>query len=170
MIYFSDKCSYDKIIELENTAWPSDKDPIFPSAPNTYVSSLVILDDDLAVSHVAILRTTLNHKGNIYLAYGLSEVVTHPDYKGKGLASQLILKARDIMGENLIIFTCAKDLVPFYEKQGFTSLVGTCFVGGSKEKPFRSDSLGLVVMIDHADLDDFSDCDVVFDFEESQLW
>ena len=78
-----------QILALEETAWPSDgENAPFPSAPETYVTSFVLLDEGRAICHVGIRNSSLSHKGQTYLAYGLSEVVTHPQYQNQGLGSQ----------------------------------------------------------------------------------
>lgn len=78
-----------KIIALENTAWPQTAETeTFPSAPDTYVTSFVVMEKETAVCHVGVRKSVLLHKGQKYLAYGLSEVVTHPDYRNQGLATR----------------------------------------------------------------------------------
>lgn len=53
---------------------------------------------------------------------------------------------------------------------------GTCFIGGTKQKPFRSDSLNLVTMImflspkSKQHREDFEDADIFFELGEDQLW
>ena len=90
----NDKKIVDKIIALENTAWPQDKENnIFPSGLNTYLTSFILIENDIAICHVGIRKTILYHKEEKYLACGLSEVVTHPHYQKRGLASQIIKKA-----------------------------------------------------------------------------
>ena len=69
-------------IALENTARPGGED--FPSAPNTHVTSFVLLDGDAAVRHAGVRRSALRHRGETYWAYGLSEVATHPQYQRRG--------------------------------------------------------------------------------------
>ena len=73
----NDKKIVDKIIALENTAWPQDKENnIFPSGLNTYLTSFILIENDIAICHVGIRKSILYHKEEEYLAYGLSEVVT----------------------------------------------------------------------------------------------
>ena len=143
-----------KIMTLENTAWPkSTDDEDFPSAPNTYVTSFV--------------------------AYGLSEVVTHPDYQNQGIASKTIKNAAQFIiaqHPDISIFTCAQNRVSFYTRCGWKAVQGACFVGGTKEKPFRSDSLNLVTMMmfispkGKRHQADFENTDIIFELGENQLW
>lgn len=170
----------NKIIALEDTAWSQDtEDKIFPSAPNTYLTSFVLIENDMAVCHVGIRKSILYHKGEEYTAYGLSEVVTHPNYQKQGLASQTIKKAAQFIisqQPDISIFTCAKERVTFYTRCGWESVSGACFVGGTAKKPFRSDSLNLVTMMmfispkSKQHRGDFENTDIVFELGENQLW
>ena len=170
----------DKIIALENTVWPQDTEgKIFPTAPNTYLTSFVLIEKDIAICHVGIRKSILYHKGEKYSAYGLSEVVTHPYYREKGLASQTIHQAAQFIisqQPDISIFTCGKDKVAFYTRCGWESIPGTCFVGGTTKKPFRSDSLHLVTMMmflspkSKRHRKDFENTDLIFKLGENQLW
>lgn len=169
-----------QIAALEETAWPSDSDEkTFPSAPDTYVTSFVLMENGRAVCHVGIRKKTFLHKGIAYLAYGLSEVVTHPDYQRQGIGTRMIQKAADfILSENpdISIFTCEPKRVGFYTGGGWQAANGTCLVGGTKDEPFRSDSLGLITMVRflsdkvEAHRQDFENADVFLELGEHQLW
>lgn len=169
-----------KIVDLENTAWPSSTgDEAFPSAPNTHVTSFVVLENNMAICHVGVRKSVLLHKGKKYLAYGLSEVVTHPDYQNQGLASRTIKSAAQFIlsqKPDISIFTCAQDKVHFYTQCGWKAIAGACFVGGTKQTPFRSDSLNLVTMMmfispkGKQNKSDFEYTDIIFELGENQLW
>jgi len=170
----------NKIIALEDTAWPQNtQDTIFPSAPDTYLTSFVLIENDIAVCHIGVRKSTLYHKEEKYFAYGLSEVVTHPHYQKKGLATQTIKKATQFIlsqQSDIIIFTCAKERVAFYTRCGWEAVPGACFVGGTREKPFRSDSLNLITMMmflspkSKQHRKDFENTDIIFELGENQLW
>lgn len=181
--YPQEKCDPaipQKIMELENTAWPSStEDEQFPSAPHTYVTSFVWLEEDKAICHVGIRKSVFFHKGQEYTAYGLSEVVTHPSYQKQGLASKTIKRAAQFIVDqcpDLSIFTCDKSKVSFYTRGGWEAIPGACFVGGTKEKPFRSDALHLVTMMmflspkSKLHKTDFENEDIIVELGENQLW
>jgi len=181
--YPQENCSQeiaDKIIALENTAWPQDQEDIFfPSAPNTYVTSFVLMENHVAVCHVGVRKSVLHHKGEVYLAYGLSEVVTHPQYQKKGFATQTIKRAAQYIASqqpDISIFTCAKEKAAFYTSCGWEAIPGACFVGGTEKKRFRSDGLNLVTMImflspkGKQHKKDFENTDIIFELGENQLW
>lgn len=168
----------ESLLALESTAWPSDE-TTFPSAPNTYVTSFILLDHGAAVCHVGVRKGRLHHRGEEYLAYGLSEVVTHPRYRRQGLASRMIKKAAQFIRDqqpDISIFTCEQHMAAFYAKGGWSLVGGACFVGGTREKPFRSDGLRLVTMMMFLSQKgkkhraDFENTDIVFELGENQLW
>ena len=132
-----------------------------------------------AVCHVGVRRCAFAHKGQTYLAYGLSEVVTHPRFQNRGIASGVIREAaRFIIARqpDLSLFTCAPEKVSFYTRGGWTADAGARLVGGTKRAPFRSDSLHLTTMLmlisekakRHAA--DFENTDIVLELGENQLW
>lgn len=170
----------DAIAALEGTAWPQQgEEGGFPSARETYVTSFVLLEDGRAICHAGVRRSVLYHRGERYMAYGLSEVVTHPRYQNRGLGSQAIGQAaRFIMAQpsDLSIFTCARERVGFYTRGGWEAVPGACFVGGTQKNPFRSDSLQLVTMMrfispkSRRHRKDFENADIYCELGENQLW
>lgn len=176
----SDKETAKKIIALENTEWnESYSDQTFPSAPQTYLTSFVLMENSIAICHVGIRKCDLHHKSEIYTAYGLSEVVTLAYYRKRGLASFVIGEASKFIYSqkpDISIFTCAKEKVNFYTRCGWEAIQGSCLVGGTKEKPFRSDSLGLITMIkfisskSNQHREDFQNTDIILELGEDQLW
>lgn len=111
------------IIELEETAWPSETEiETFPSAPISHVTSFVLLESNKAICHIGIRKNKFFHMGYTYLAYGLSEVVTHPEYQCKGIGTEMLRTAMDfIISEkpDLSIFTCEPKRVHFYTIGGW---------------------------------------------------
>ena len=141
-----------QIIALEETAWPSapEEEPIYPVQPNTFVTAFVIIKEGKAIGQVAIRKQSFSHKGTSYLAYGISEMVTHPAYQKQGLGTQLLQKvATFIEGQkpDICIFTCRPELIPFYKKGGFWFCEKLFLVGGTPENPFPSQELGLCTML-----------------------
>lgn len=168
----------EKIQALESLEWSGAEEP-FPSAPDTYMSSFVLLDGSLAVCHVAVRKSRLRHRGQEYAAYGLSEVVTHPDYRRQGLALQLIRRAAHFIAAqkpDISIFTCEEGTVNLYARAGWERAKNVCLVGGTKEKPLRSDAFQLETMIrlfsDRAQAHraDFENTDLVLELGEGRLW
>jgi len=171
-----------QIIALQCTAWPQapgDEDKPWPKNQEIYLSSFVLVDNDIAVSHVAIMGKDITHKGQTYKAFGLGEVVTHPSYQKHGFGLQLINRAATFIENNeadISLFTCKPSLIYFYGQGGWEYMKNTCLVGGTHDNPFRSDSLGLATMIhfysdkakEHRQ--DFQNSDVYLELREKQLW
>lgn len=137
------------------------------------------MEEEQVLCHIVIRRQQLFHKDCRYLVYGLSEVVTHPGFRGQGLGTTLIRKASlfiEKQGADLSIFTCKPSLVPFYSQGGWAAVPGACLVGGTKEQPFRSDRLRLKTMIQfyspHAKKHkkDFEKSDIFLELSPQQLW
>ena len=137
-----------QIQELECCVWPGGGP--FPTAPESHAISFVCLENGRAVSHTAVRQAVFSHCGERYHACGLSEVATHPDYRGRGLASELIRRAERYiaaLAPDLSVFTCAPERVEFYRRAGWEPVPSACLVGRSREKPFRSDELGLITLL-----------------------
>jgi GNAT superfamily N-acetyltransferase len=112
-------------------------------ALHAMIFSLVV-DGQLA-SHLSVPRKTIVHRGEPYKAYGLSGVLTVPAFRGKGYGEQVVRAATAFMeqdGADIGLFTCDPPLRPFYERCGWTQLEGSALVGGTRAKPFPSDTLG----------------------------
>ena len=172
----------EQLLALENMAWPPGPDDtgVFPVEPDTYVTSFVLLsEDNTPLSHVAIRHTVLHHRAISYRVYGISEVVTHPAHRHRGYAARLLRQAAALIqqeGADLCLFTCTPSLVPLYAKNGWPPIPGACLVGGTRENPFRSDSLHLVTVgafySARARLHqkEFTHTDICLELGENQLW
>lgn len=166
-----------KIIDLEASFWPKDND--YPSSLDTFVTSFVLVENDKAISHVAIRKTILQHQQDQYQVYGLSEVITHLDYRNNGLATQLIKKSiQYIINQHadLSIFTCKQKNTSLYTSCGYQIMPTTCFIGGTKENPINSHRLNLVTMMilltpkAKHNMQTFENTDLVFELGENKLW
>jgi aminoglycoside 2'-N-acetyltransferase I len=138
--------------------------------PALFPVSMLLVQGDVVVAALDVLSKLLNHAGEAYLVTGLSTVVTDPARRRHGHGRTLVNAAREAMklgGADLGVFTCDAELVPFYASSGWDVLPGAVLVGGTPEKPLRSDSLGKATMacffsdraaerradFEHADLD-----------------
>lgn len=138
----------EKITALQALAWPEFAGSPWPEEEHLF--SLCRMEGPLLAAHAAVMGTHFTLKGQRYWACGLAEVVTHPSCRGKGYALSLLRRAFSAIrqrGADVCLFTCKPELVPLYEKAGFTPCPDLDLVGGSEEKPFPSSSLGLTVML-----------------------
>jgi len=167
----------EKIMALQAIAWPMYAESPWPE--KEHLISFCQMDGAQLAAHVSVQGLEFTHKGRRYSACGIAEVVTHPDYRGRGLALRLLRRANAYTRQrqaDVCIFTCDPNLVPLYKKAGWQACPDLCLTGGTEEKPFPSSGLGLTVMaallspkaISHAA--DFVDTEIIIPLGENQLW
>ena len=82
---------------------------------------LVIRDGDAVIGHMALSLRAIRMGDRLCHAVGLAEVATHPDHRGKGIASCLmqeaIAEARATIADFFVLFGTA----PLYAASGFVS-------------------------------------------------
>lgn len=145
----------EQILALMRREWPQafegiEGEPPWPDNPATRPTSFVLLEENTVVCHVAVPWKYIQHAGETYKASGLSEVMTHPAYRQRGLGLQLVKAVTSFImhnGSDIGLFTCQPALIPFYTRGGWEYSPNTNLIGGTREKPFRSDSLGLATMM-----------------------
>lgn len=166
-----------KIKDLQATAWPEFAGSPWPE--EEHLLSFCMMDGPRLCAHVSVMGTGFTHKGERYFACGIGEVVTHPDYRGKGFALRLLQRASSYTRQrqaDLCVFTCKPELIPLYEKAGWSCCPDLCLTGGTQEKPFPSSSLGLAVMLRllspkaFAHAGDFRDTAITLPLGEDKLW
>lgn len=174
----------EQIISLMRQEWPQafedkDEDTIWPDNPETQPTSFVLIENNIVISHLAVPWKHIKHEGQTYKAFGLSEVITHPTYRGQGFSLRLIKAAFKYIEKNspdISIFTCEPALVSLYTKGCWNHKQNINLIGGTHNQPFRSDSLGLSTMIylfsDRAKNNRFSfeETDIYLELGERKLW
>ncbi|MFK0222552.1 GNAT family N-acetyltransferase [Streptomyces vinaceus] len=146
-----------QVAALEAQAWPGATAGHDPGlAPEV----MLLLDDgETVLVSLALLHKEIRHAGRTYRAAGLSAVVTRDTARGRGHGGGLVAAARAALAADpavdLVLFSCDRPLVPFYEAAGFTRLPGTVLVGGTPEQPLATDAPGFAKEV----LADFSGAD-----------
>jgi GNAT superfamily N-acetyltransferase len=106
--------AFDRFPIVRQTTW---------AAPDWSV--LGTLDTRLACFYNAIQRT-VQFDGRDVRVVGLNNLVTLPDFKGRGLASRLLQDTErmwfETLGASHGLLLCADALVPFYERLGWRSV------------------------------------------------
>ncbi|MFD7031116.1 GNAT family N-acetyltransferase [Streptomyces sp. NPDC059917] len=129
---------------LEARAWPGASPGHDPAlAPR----AMLLLDAAGSVAaSLTLLHKEVRHAGRTYRAAGLSAVVTREDARGRGHGGRLVAAARDALarrpGPDLALFSCDRELAPFYGAAGFRPLPGAVLVGGTPEDPLATDAPG----------------------------
>lgn len=136
----------EQVAGLEVQAWPGSSPGHDPAlAPR----AVVLLDADgrVAASLALLHKPVRLADGRTYRAAGLSAVVTRADVRGRGYGLRLVAAARAGLAADpavdLALFSCDRELVPFYEAAGFEVLPGTVLVGGTPANPLATDAPGL---------------------------
>ncbi len=133
--------------EVARKVWPgsSGHDPLL--SPRLGVR----LHDGKVVAALHLLSKQIEHRGEVFLARGLSGVVSDPDVRGHGYARELVTAALEVVrgsAADLGLFTCDHDLAGFYVRAGWSVLPGSWLVGGTPDDPFPSDVLGKTTLGD----------------------
>lgn len=174
----------EQIIVLMQHEWPQVFEGIsgeipWPENPETHPTSFVLIEDNKVISHVAVPRKSIKHEEQTYKAFGLSEVMTDPSHRHQGFGLQLVKEATSFIQKNepdIGLFTCQPALVSFYTQGGWEHIKNTNLIGGTRNKPFRSDSLGLSTMIRffsekaQQNCSAFEGADVYLELGEKMLW
>ncbi|GEM_PF-5167101 len=121
---FIDKSEVEAVVRLLDAAF--DKTParyfrrklIEPDS-----RTVAIFDGDVPVSTLTLYDRQVWYDGSRLKMLGIGDVGTHPDYRGKGLASKLMRFAVDYIREQgyplSILFT---DINSYYERFGYTTV------------------------------------------------
>lgn len=96
-------------------------------------------DDRTALCHVGIIRRDGRVNDSPATIGGIGGVMTHPDARRQGLASQCIRRAIEFFDEQAVDFAllvCERGLVALYEKLGWRLYPGPLFVSqhGRRER------------------------------------
>lgn len=135
-----------QVAALEAQAWPGSAPGHDPAlAPRVVL--LLDADGRLAASLALLHKPVRLADGRTYRAAGLSGVVTRADVRGRGYGSRLVAAARAELAADpavdLALFSCDRELVPFYVAAGFEPLPGTVLVGGTPADRLATDAPGL---------------------------
>jgi aminoglycoside 2'-N-acetyltransferase I len=152
--------------------WPTESEELHPV-------SFVLVFHGFVISHGIVLRKIINHCGSNYRAFGLSSVVTAPQFRLRGFGRRIFWYAtRYMKGQkaDIGIFTCDPHLEKFYNTFGWEIAERTPLVGGTPTKPYPSDALGKTTFIhlfsDKAkkNRERIGSAPIILDLGENKLW
>jgi GNAT superfamily N-acetyltransferase len=159
------------------SAAPVESTQLNDPALHAMIFSLVV-DGHLA-SHASVPWKMIEHRGEAYTACALSGVLTLPSFRDKGYGEQLVRAATAFMeqdGADVGLFTCDPPLRTFYERCGWSLLEGAWLVGGTRARPFPSDTLGkltfgrFISRRGQARKNDFAGTPIWLELREGDLW
>ena len=94
---------------------------------------LLYVAHGLVVSHLELIRVTVEHEGVSYKVRSPTTVLTYPSFQGEGWAKKLVTEAVrriDASDADLGIVYCNPDLEGFYASCGWTPMPGARTVVG----------------------------------------
>ena len=141
-----------QVAALRAEAWPAADDDRGPGPvhdPALRPVSMLLTEADTVVAALDILTKSISHRGQDYLASGLSTVVTCRARRRRGYGRELVSAARALIavsGADLGIFTCDRPLQACYARAGWEALDGTVLIGGTPDNPLPSDQFDKVTV------------------------
>ncbi|MGE0539180.1 MAG: GNAT family N-acetyltransferase [Dehalococcoidia bacterium] len=109
---------------------------------------IVLVDGDLLVSHTEVKRKDLEHDGVIYKAYGLSGVLTYPQFRREGYGLQVVEAGkRHIERTDADIAIFNSRLRGFYERAGFIPMESLHMTYGDPAHPTVSDETTFMLFL-----------------------
>ena len=173
----------DQIVRLMRDEWPhsSRNDEVEWPSESLELNpiSIVLTTDGVVICHAAVLRKTIAHVGKQYLAFGLSAMVTAQPYRRRGFGRLVLERATRYMAEegaDFGIFTCDEQLGRFYNWNGWEISKTSPLIGGTKAKPFPSEQLGKITLLQlfscraKADREAILSTPVYIELGEGKLW
>lgn len=83
----------------------------------------VLVENDVLISHAAIVRKVIEHAGETYAVLGLNGVFTFPDFRREGYGRQLVTAATQRIAlesdADIGVLFCRAELMPLYASAGW---------------------------------------------------
>jgi GNAT superfamily N-acetyltransferase len=140
-----------QILSFMRAEWPEDfqgKNRLrnWIKRPEMHPVHFLLEEEDILISHVAVVWKRLSHAGQEYKAYGFTEVFTYPIWRRQGYGLQLIQAANEYIERqgdaDLIIFHST--VRGFYEHLGFEPMNDMVTLIGDPHHPSRSNDIGFM--------------------------
>jgi GNAT superfamily N-acetyltransferase len=83
---------------------------------------LVLVEEDILISHTNVVWKYLDHEGIRYKAYGLTGVFTYPAFRREGFGSRIIAAGTDYISQSdadIAMLYCDHSLRNFYAQHGW---------------------------------------------------
>lgn len=127
----------------ENRDWIND-----PKDASTHI--VITSENNILVSYCAVVKKQLEHVDQNYTCWGLTGVMTHPVFRGKGFGGQVVAIGTKIIRESstdIGMFHCNPNLIDFYGKFGWEPMKNTITLIGSRKNPEISDELMMALFL-----------------------
>jgi len=110
---------------------------------------IVLVEQNILISHTNVVWKYLEHDGEMYKAYGLTGVFTFPSFRGQGYGSQVIAAGTEYIQKSdadIAMLYCDESLRNLYANQGWRHMKTSTSYIGTKEQPERVDDEILMML------------------------
>jgi GNAT superfamily N-acetyltransferase len=118
--------------------------------PEFHPLSILLVEEDLVISHAQVVWKFLEHAGQRYKTYGITGVFTFPSFRGQGYGAQTIRAATDVILQSdadIGMFHCDPGLASFYARCGWQPMENTITWIGSRDAPVKAGELMMMQFI-----------------------
>lgn len=99
-----------------------------------------LTEENVLISHVAVVWKNIEHDGETYKVYALSGMFTYPQFRKQQYGMTLLQAAKDYMlSQDGDIIMIHSTLEGYYEKAGFESMPHIVTLVGDPNNPTKSD-------------------------------
>ena len=109
--------------------------------------SIMLIEDDILISHTEVLWKYLDYEMHTYKVYGLAGVFTYPSFRRQGYGTRVVTLATDYIDRGDadigVVFT-QPHLKDFYGGCGWNPLEKQLYLIGSKKSPVFADDILLM--------------------------
>jgi predicted N-acetyltransferase YhbS len=121
-----------QIRALLSTEWPGYEDETNQPLTDAALSPVyfVLADGNQVLSYARTIRTTVTHRGQNFVFYGLGDVITQPESRQRGYGGRVVAEATayihsDREADAAVLLTTPK-LEAFYNRSGWECVPGLC--------------------------------------------
>ena len=111
----------------------------------------VIVEGEILISHLEVVWIPLIHKGIEYKTYGLTGVLTYPQFRKQGFGSRLVKEATKYINKSdadIAMYHVGQDLVNFYNSScGWEPIYKAKTLKGSKDNPVADDGVMMALFL-----------------------
>ncbi len=120
------------------------------STPEDHPRHIVMLESERVISHAEVVWKYLDHNGVHYKAYGLSSVLTYPEFQRQGYGNQVIAAGTEYITKtdaDLGLFHCEPELTDFYGRYGWEAMPSAQTLIGDPQHPTVSEELLMMLFL-----------------------
>lgn len=144
--------------------WTTDPNILIPH-------HMVMVENERLISHTEIVWKDFAHNGIDYKLYGLSGVMTYPEFQHRGYGTQVLEAATDFIrgtSADIAMFHCDHSLKDFYSGAGWIAIETGVTLIGDPENPTVAEELLMMLFLTEKGKEHRIDFETIpFYFEET---